>query len=55
MKESGDKLWAPAFLIVLVMVFGIWANPLIAVAQQTSLWLGDASQYIQAVSLALGG
>lgn len=54
-KDSGDKLWAPAILIVLVLVFGIWANPLIAVAEQTSLWLGDAAQYIQAVGVAMGG
>jgi multicomponent Na+:H+ antiporter subunit D len=54
-KEKGDALWAPALLIVLVLVFGIWANPLIALAQETSAWLGDATQYIQAVALAMGG
>lgn len=54
-KDSGDNLWAPALLIGLVLVFGIWANPLIAVAERTSLWLGDASQYIQAIGMVLGG
>jgi multicomponent Na+:H+ antiporter subunit D len=54
-KAKGDALWAPALLIVLVLVFGIWANPLIALAQETSVWLGDATQYIQAVALAMGG
>lgn len=50
-----DKLWAPVILVSLIVILGVWANPLIAVAQQTSLWLADASQYIQLVSLALGG
>ncbi|MEZ4517494.1 MAG: proton-conducting transporter membrane subunit [Chloroflexota bacterium] len=54
-KPAGDKLWAPALLITLVVIFGIWANPLIALAEQTSLWLGDATQYIQAAGLVLGG
>jgi multicomponent Na+:H+ antiporter subunit D len=54
-KAKGDALWAPALLIVLVLVTGIWANPLIALAQETAVWLGDATQYIQAVALAMGG
>ena len=51
-KESGDHLLAPAILVTLILVLGIWAQPLVAVAQRTSAWLGDPAIYIQAV---LGG
>ena len=50
--KQGDKLWAPAILVALVIVLGIWAGPLVAVAQKSSAWLGDPAIYIQAV---LGG
>ena len=51
-KGSGDRLLAPAILVTLIMVLGIWAQPLVAAAQWTSAWLGDPALYIQAV---LGG
>ncbi len=51
-KASGDKLIAPGILVILLVVFGVWANPLVAAANATSVWLGDPTAYIQAV---LGG
>ncbi len=51
-KASGDQLLAPAILVTLIMVLGIWAQPLVLAAQRTSAWLGDPTLYIQAV---LGG
>jgi multicomponent Na+:H+ antiporter subunit D len=51
-KASGDRLLAPAILVTLILVLGIWAQPLVAAAQLTSAWLGDPALYIQAV---LGG
>ncbi len=51
-KAVGDHLLAPAILVTLMMVLGIWAGPLVAVAERTSAWLGDPALYIQAV---LGG
>jgi len=51
-KASGDQLLAPAILVTLIMVLGIWAQPLVVAAQRTSAWLGDPTLYIQAV---LGG
>ena len=51
-KASGDRLLAPAILVTLILVLGIWAQPLVAAAQRTSAWLGDPAVYIQAV---LGG
>ncbi len=51
-KASGDRLLAPAILVALMMALGIWAGPLVAVAERTSAWLGDPALYIQAV---LGG
>jgi multicomponent Na+:H+ antiporter subunit D len=51
-KASGDRLLAPAVLVTLVLLLGIWAQPLVEAAQLTSMWLGDPALYIQAV---LGG
>jgi multicomponent Na+:H+ antiporter subunit D len=51
-KPAGDRLLAPSILIGLVLVFGLWAEPLVRVAHDTSLWLGNPAAYIQAV---LGG
>jgi len=45
-------LLAPAILIVLVLILGLWAEPLVHVARETSLWLNNPGLYIQAV---LGG
>ncbi len=51
-KPTGDGLVAPALLVGLILLLGIWANPLVQLAQETSAWLGDPLAYIQAV---LGG
>lgn len=51
-KSKGDSLMAPAFLIGLVLLLGLWTEPLLQLAQTTSFWLSDSSIYIQAV---LGG
>jgi multicomponent Na+:H+ antiporter subunit D len=51
-KPMGDRLIAPAMLVGLILVLGIWANPLVQLAKDTSAWLGEPLAYIQAV---LGG
>ena len=51
-KKKGDQLLAPALLVLLILVLGIWADPLVSAAQQTAAWLGDPAVYVQAV---LGG
>lgn len=48
-KSSGDCLLAPALLIVMVLILGIWAEPLVQVAQDTSFWLNNPAGYVQAV------
>ena len=44
--------YSASILVVLILVLGIWAEPLVAAAQLTAVWLGDPAMYIQAV---LGG
>jgi multicomponent Na+:H+ antiporter subunit D len=51
-KPVGDKLAAPLLLLILIVVLGIWASPLVGAAQEASAWLSDPMIYIQAV---LGG
>jgi multicomponent Na+:H+ antiporter subunit D len=51
-KPAGDQLVAPVLLLILIVALGVWASPLVTVAQTTSAWLSDPSIYIQAV---LGG
>ncbi len=51
-KPTGDAQYAPALLIGLCVLFGIYAAPLIEVATRTVTDLGDPSLYIRAV---LGG
>jgi multicomponent Na+:H+ antiporter subunit D len=51
-KASGDLLWAPGLLLGLIVLLGLWAEPLVRVATQTAAWLGDPQLYIRAV---LGG
>lgn len=48
-KSKGDSLMAPGLLIGLVLLLGLWTEPLLELAQTTSLWLSDPSIYIQAV------
>lgn len=49
LKAKGDRLIAPILLIMLVIVLGLWAQPLIKISQVTSVWLLDPFNYIQAV------
>lgn len=51
-KPYGDRLIAPALLIVLSLVLGIWAEPLINLAQATVAWMSTPELYVRAV---LGG
>jgi len=51
-KPHGDRLVAPAFLIALSLILGIWAEPLIALSQATVTWMTSPEQYVRAV---LGG
>ena len=48
-KPKGDQLIAPALLILLCLVLGIWGEPLIQLAQSTAEWMLAPSEYIQAV------
>lgn len=50
--KAGDQLLAPALLMLLVVALGIYAEPLVRLANDTSAWLGSPAGYIQAV---LGG
>ena len=51
-KPTGDRLFAPLILTVMILVLGLLADPLIAVSQETARWLAIPGIYIQAV---LGG
>lgn len=51
-KAGGDHLLAPVLLIGLCLALGLWAAPLLRLADEVSIWLGDPSHYIVAV---LGG
>lgn len=54
-KPTGDVLIAPGILIALVLIFGIWADPLVSFAAQVAAWLAEPSLYIQAIGLLPGG
>lgn len=49
---SGDKLYAPLLLVTMILVLGIFAEPLLALSRETVSWLINPAIYIQAV---LGG
>jgi multicomponent Na+:H+ antiporter subunit D len=51
-KPGGDRLLAPALLIGLCLLLGLWAEPLLRLANDVAAWLGDPALYIAAV---LGG
>lgn len=51
-KKNGDQLLAPGLLILLVLVLGIWPEPLLNLAQATSSWLLEPANYI---SMVFGG
>ncbi|MCU0501333.1 MAG: hypothetical protein MUC51_06135 [Anaerolineae bacterium] len=48
-KPGGDRILAPALLIGLCLLLGVWAEPLLRLANHVSVWLGDPSAYIAAV------
>jgi multicomponent Na+:H+ antiporter subunit D len=49
--KKGDLLLAPALLIFLCVVLGLWAEPLIAASQQIATSLANPALYIQAVTI----
>jgi multicomponent Na+:H+ antiporter subunit D len=51
-KPGGDQLFAPAFLISMALLLGIWAEPLVSLTIETSVWLANPSNYLAVV---LGG
>jgi len=51
-KPGGDRLLAPALLIGLCLLLGLWAEPLLRLANDVAAWLGEPGLYIAAV---LGG
>ncbi len=48
-KPSGDSPVAPALLILLCLVFGIWADPLVKLARITSQSISRPATYVQSV------
>ncbi|WP_373501027.1 complex I subunit 5 family protein [Desulfococcus sp.] len=51
-KPFGDSLLAPAMLIGLVLLLGLWADPLVHPAHDAARWMTTPLAYVQAV---LGG
>lgn len=51
-KPVGDRLLAPALLIGLVVLLGLWAEPLVRCAGDAAQWMTTPMVYVQAV---LGG
>ncbi|MCO6453168.1 MAG: hypothetical protein J5I90_20475 [Caldilineales bacterium] len=52
LQDHPDHLLAPGMLVILVVAIGIWAEPLITLAERTAFWLGNPTLYISSV---LGG
>jgi multicomponent Na+:H+ antiporter subunit D len=48
-KPHGDRLIAPAGLIALCLILGIWAEPMLKLAQDTTAWITAPEKYVQAV------
>ncbi len=48
-KPYGDRLIAPALLIALSLTLGLWAEPLINLAQATVAWMNAPELYVRAV------
>jgi len=47
--KLGDRLVAPALLILMVLALGVWTDPLVTVAGETAVWLTNPQSYIEAV------
>jgi formate hydrogenlyase subunit 3/multisubunit Na+/H+ antiporter MnhD subunit len=48
-KPTGDSLYAPLLLVAMILVLGLFADPLVAVSQETARWLANPVIYILAV------
>ncbi len=48
-KPHGDRLLAPALLIGLCLLLGVWGEPLLQLAFATGDWLNSPANYVQAV------
>jgi multicomponent Na+:H+ antiporter subunit D len=48
-EKAGDRLLAPALLVILSLLLGIWAEPLVSLSQWAAAWLGDPAFYIAAI------
>ena len=48
-KSDGDRILAPFMLVVLVLMLGIFADPLVQLAREAALRLLDPEMYIRAV------
>jgi multicomponent Na+:H+ antiporter subunit D len=48
-KPHGDSPLAPGLLVAVCLALGIWAQPLIQLAQDTSAWIQQPRAYVQAV------
>jgi multicomponent Na+:H+ antiporter subunit D len=48
-EKAGDHLLAPALLVILSLLLGIWAEPLVSLSQLAAAWLGDPALYITAI------
>ncbi len=53
-KPYGDSLLAPASLVVLCFVLGIWAQPLLQLSQDASAWIAQPERYVRVVNLEEG-
>ena len=51
-KPSGDRIFAPLILVVLIILLGLFAEPLVELSLQTAHRLGSPEIYIRSV---LGG
>ena len=48
-EKAGDRLLAPALLVLLSLLLGVWAEPLVSLSQWAAAWLGDPAFYITAI------
>lgn len=51
-KSKGDSLFAPAVLIALCALFGLWGEPLTRLANDISAWALSPQAYVQSVGPA---
>ena len=54
-KDTGDSPLAPIILITVCVLLGIYARPLISLAEQAVVQINDPNIYIQAAGLAIMG